>query len=50
MDVTIKTPADIYSRNKSSSVKLLERIYRSSRHHQVRQRTHCLILASPGVK
>lgn len=32
------------------SSKLLERIYRQSRHHQVRQRAHCLILASQGVK
>jgi transposase len=32
------------------SLKLLERIYRQSRHHQVRQRAHCLILASLGVK
>lgn len=32
------------------SFKLLERIYRQSRHHQVRQRAHCLILASLGVK
>jgi transposase len=32
------------------SSKLLERIYRQSRHHQVRQRAHCLILASRGVK
>jgi transposase len=32
------------------SFKLLERIYRSSRHHQVRQRAHFLILASRGVK
>jgi len=32
------------------SLKLLERIYRQSRHHQVRQRAHCLILASQGVK
>jgi transposase len=32
------------------SFKLLERIYRQSRHHQVRQRAHCLILASQGVK
>lgn len=32
------------------SFKLLERIYRSSRHHQVRQRAHFLILASQGVK
>lgn len=32
------------------SFKLLERIYRFSRHHQVRQRAHCLILASPGIK
>jgi transposase len=32
------------------SAKLLERIYRQSRHHQVRQRAHCLILASQGVK
>lgn len=32
------------------SFKLLERIYRSSRHHQVRQRSHFLILASQGVK
>jgi hypothetical protein len=29
---------------------LLERIYRQSRHHQVRQRAHCLVLASQGVK
>jgi transposase len=32
------------------SSKLLERIHRQSRHHQVRQRAHCLILASQGVK
>lgn len=32
------------------SAKLLERIYRCSRHHQVRQRAHCLILAAQGVK
>lgn len=32
------------------SAKLLERLYRQSRHHQVRQRAHCLILASQGVK
>lgn len=32
------------------SAKLLERIYRSSKHHQVRQRAQCLILASQGVK
>ncbi len=32
------------------SAKLLERIYRQSRHHQVRQRAHCLILALQGVK
>jgi transposase len=32
------------------SFKLLERIYRESRHHQVRQRAHFLILASQGVK
>ena len=32
------------------SAKLLERIYRQSRHHQVRQRAHCLILANQGVK
>lgn len=32
------------------SFKLLERIYRQSRHHQVRQRAHLLILASQGVK
>lgn len=34
----------------SLSFKLLERIYRQSRHHQVRQRAHFLILASQGVK
>lgn len=34
----------------SPSLKLLERIYRQSRHHQVRTRAHCLILASVGVK
>jgi len=32
------------------SAKLLKRIYRSSKHHQVRQRAHCLILASQGLK
>lgn len=32
------------------SARLLERIYRQSRHHQVRQRAHCLILANQGVK
>ncbi len=32
------------------SFKLLERIYRQSRHHQVRQRAHFLILASQQVK
>jgi transposase len=32
------------------SLKLLERIYRQSRHHQVRQRAHFLILACQGVK
>ena len=32
------------------SYQLLERIYRQSRHHQVRQRAHCLILATHGVK
>lgn len=32
------------------SLKLLERIYRQSRHHQVRTRAHCLILALQGVR
>ncbi|TBR56902.1 IS630 family transposase [Westiellopsis prolifica IICB1] len=32
------------------SAKLLERIYRQSRYHDVRQRAHCLILASQGTK
>jgi transposase len=32
------------------SFKLLERIYRQSRHHQVRQRAHFLILVSQRVK
>lgn len=32
------------------SFKLLERIYCQSRHHQVRQRAHFLILASQGMK
>lgn len=32
------------------SLKLLERIYRQSRHHQVRQRAHFLILASQQAK
>ena len=32
------------------SLKLLERIYRQSRHHQVRQRAPCLMLASQGIK
>lgn len=29
---------------------LLERLYRQSRHHRVRQRAHCLILRSKGMK
>ena len=32
------------------SFKLLNRIYRESRHHQVRQRAHFLILISQNVK
>jgi hypothetical protein len=32
------------------SAKLLQRIYKQSEHHQVRQRAHCLILANQGVK
>ncbi len=32
------------------SFKLLNRIYRESRHHQVRQRAHFLILVSQNVK
>lgn len=32
------------------SLKLLERIYRQSRHNQVRQRAHFLIVASQGIK
>ncbi len=32
------------------SFRLLERIYRQSRHHQVRQRAHLLILVCQGVK
>jgi transposase len=32
------------------SLKMLKRIYRQSRHNQVRQRAHFLILASQGVK
>jgi transposase len=32
------------------SAKLLQRIYNQSKHHQVRQRAHCLILANQGVK
>jgi transposase len=32
------------------SLKLLERLYRQSRHHQVRQRAHFLILAVQGIK
>lgn len=31
------------------SLKLLNRIYRESRHHQVRQRAHFLILVSQGI-
>jgi transposase len=34
----------------SLSTKLLERIYKQSRYHHVRQRAHCLILASQGTK
>lgn len=29
---------------------LLERLYRQSRHHRVRQRAHCLLLRSQGLK
>ncbi len=32
------------------SLKLLNRIYRESRHHQVRQRAHFLILDSQNIK
>ena len=32
------------------SLKLLNRIYRESRHHQVRQRAHFLILVAQNVK
>ena len=32
------------------SAKLLARIYNQSKHHQVRQRAHCLILANQGIK
>ena len=32
------------------SLKLLNRIYRESRHHQVRQRAHFLILVSQNIK
>ncbi len=32
------------------SLKLLERIYRQSRYHQVRQRAHFLILAGQGIE
>jgi hypothetical protein len=32
------------------SLKLLNRIYRESRHHQVRQRAQFLILASQNIK
>ena len=32
------------------SAKLLNRIYRQSRHHQVRQRAHCLLLINQGQK
>lgn len=32
------------------SLKLLERIYRQSRYHQVHQRAHFLILACQGIK
>ncbi|MHC5824286.1 MAG: IS630 family transposase [Nostoc sp.] len=34
----------------SLTAKLLERIHRQSRYHHVRQRAHCLMLASQGVK
>jgi len=34
----------------SMQLKLLKRIYRQSRHHQVRQRAHFLMLAAQGVK
>ncbi|QUY45822.1 IS630 family transposase [Acaryochloris marina] len=32
----------------TESLRLLHRIYRCSRHHQVRQRAHCLILSAQG--
>ncbi|MBC6453950.1 MAG: helix-turn-helix domain containing protein [Hormoscilla sp. SP5CHS1] len=32
------------------SAKLLNRIYRQSRHHQVHQRAHCLLLINQGQK
>jgi len=32
------------------SAKLLLRIYRQSRHHQVRKRAHCLLLINQGRK
>ena len=28
--------------------RLLQRLYRQSRHHQVRQRAHCILLSSQG--
>lgn len=34
----------------SETKKLLKRIYSQSRHHQVRQRCHCLLLKHQGVK
>lgn len=31
------------------TLRLLQRLYRQSRHHQVRQRSHCLILTTQGL-
>ena len=30
--------------------RLLQRLYRQSRHHQVRQRAHCILLSTQGYK
>jgi transposase len=32
------------------TARLLQRLYRQSRHHQVRQRAHCILLSSQGYK
>lgn len=34
----------------SETVKMLERLYRQSQHHRVRQRAHCILMSSQGFR